>query len=107
MTDCLTVRARSSRIFQGDLLPVFIADVAEDGHPFDFTGWSLAFTLSGPATVIGAATGNDRGVLTYTWAFDQTATPGDYTAFFRGTSPAPESKSRTFEVEGVFRIQPP
>ncbi len=108
MIDCLTVRARSSRIFVGDLLPVFIADVADHGRRFDFTGWTgLAFTLSGPVTITGSATGDSRGVLTYVWTAGQTATPGEYTAYFRGTSPAPESKIRTFEVEGVFRIQLP
>lgn len=105
VTDCLTVRARTCHVFVGDLLPAFMADVAEDGRPFDFTDWSLTFTLSGPVTVSGAASGDDEGVLSYSWLSGQTATPGDYTAYFTGTSP--DLKQRTFEVEGVFRIQPP
>jgi hypothetical protein len=92
-------------MYAGDLLPLLVLDVAEDGRAFDFTGWtSLVATVSGPVTVSGSAVGDSRGTLTYTWTSGQTAAPGDYAVFVRGVSPAPASKQRTFEATGVLSI---
>lgn len=91
----------------GDLLPAYVADASDCDGPFDFTGWTLTFEMAGPVTVTGAATGDASGVLTYVWADGDTDIPGDYRPLFIGVSPAPESKPRTFVVDGVVRITAP
>lgn len=108
MTDCLSVHLRTPRVYVGDLLPVLVLDVSEDGRRFDFTGWtSLVVTVSGPVAITGSATGDAQGVLTYAWTTGQTATPGSYAVFVRGVSPSPESKPRTFEAREALQIVAP
>lgn len=94
-------------MFVGDLLPSLIADAKTCDGPVDFTGWTLTFEMRGPVAVTGLATGSSLGVLTHVWLSGQTATPGDYEVLFHGISPAPESKPRTFPVQGVLRISTP
>lgn len=99
------MNCRVWEIVQGDQLPVFVADARTAAGPFDFTGWALTFTIAGPVTRTGAATGDALGVMTYVWAPGDTDIQGDYEARFTGISP--EGKRETFRVEGVVRIVAP
>lgn len=94
-------------VFVGDLLPTYVADARDCDGPFDFTGWTLTFEMRGPVVVTGLAAGDGLGVLTHVWITGQTAVIGDYEVLFHGISPAPESKPRTFLVQGVLRISTP
>jgi len=104
--DCVSVHLLTTRVFLGDRLPALELDVSENGHRFDFTGWTLTLEISGPITATGAATGNARGEVTFAWAAGATATPGYYAVIIHGTSPTPESLPRTFRADQPLRIEP-
>lgn len=104
---CTTVRPRCSgtefAIRQGDRLPDFEADVEADcGEPFDFTGWTLVFQMSGPVEVSGTALGTAAGVVSYAWSAGDTVVPGAYAATIIGTSP--EALQRTFPTRGAITV---
>lgn len=88
-------------IRQGDRLPELEAGAEDCEGPFDFTGWSLTFRMSGPVEVSGAATGTAAGVLSYAWAAGDTAVPGTYGAVFVGTK---DGKQQTFPTRGVITV---
>lgn len=91
-------------IIAGDLLPGVAASARSCSGRFDFTGWTLTFEMRGPVVVTGSAAGDALGNLTYAWASGNTDFPGEYELIFRGVSPTPESKTRTFVVSGTVRI---
>lgn len=93
-----------TELVAGDLLPAYVADASDCDGPFDFTGWTLTFEMEGPVLVAGSAVGTADGVLIHEWVDGETDIPGDYRPVFHGISPAPESKPRTFVVDGVLRI---
>ena len=92
-------------INQGDLLPVYIADVSSCSGQVDFTGWTFTFQIRGPVVRGGVATGDALGVLTYAWVAGDTDVPGDYEAVFFGV--APGGLPQTFPVESALRISAP
>ncbi len=93
------------QIFRGDLLPIFEADARTPDGPFDFTGWSLIFVMTGPVTRSGAAAGDSNGLMSYVWAAGDTDYLGEYEARFVGTSP--EGKQETFPVDVLIRVVAP
>jgi hypothetical protein len=104
---CVTLRTRCTgtdfTIRQGDLLPAFEADAAEDcGEAFDFTDWTLEFRMSGPVEVTGVAVGDEEGAISYSWAAGDTDVPGAYAAWIVGTSP--EAVQRTFPARGNITV---
>lgn len=93
-------------VHQGDLLPIVEVAVTYqcNRQPFDFTGWTgITFTLEGPTTITGPATGDSNGVLTFVWGAGTTDVPGSYEGRFRGTSP--DGKPRTFPTSGYIPVE--
>lgn len=92
-------------LFVGDLLPTYVADARTCDGVFDFTGWTLTFTMYGPVTVTGSATGDDQGVITHEWVDGETDVPGEYAVVIVGISPG--GRQRTFVVGGTVTISQP
>lgn len=102
------VSTRAHQTYVGDLIPAFVADARDcTGRAMDWTGWTLTFRMAGPVVRSGPATGDALGVITYAWQAGDTEVPGEYLVTIIGVSPAPESKQRTFVVDGLVRITVP
>lgn len=94
-------------IYVGDLLPAWTASARTCDGPFSWVGWVLIVEFRGPVVVNGTLTGDADGQLLHGWTVGETDVPGDYTVLVHGISPSPESKPRTFVVEGVVRMLTP
>lgn len=94
----------------GDLLPILVTQATfvdpADGRskPMDFTGWTgITFKMTGPRTIVAAASGDNLGTLSYAWVSGDTNAPGLYKGWFFGVSP--EGKPQTFPTVGGLEIE--
>lgn len=94
-------------MFAGDRLPDLLVDVAEDGRPLDFTGWTVTVQVDGPVSSTGPSLSTAPGVIARAWQAGETDFPGDYAVILYGTSPAPQSYQRTWTAEQALRIEQP